>query len=95
MLTSPSDRWLTTYTEANPRRAAYAFCIDPKHPGYFYLCFKKGQLGSLHALHVKVIPRGFQLNNVAYGSMSDLQNGFKSIMASGANQQPNGMGGRM
>ena len=45
MLTSasPTESWLTTYTEANPKRSVYAFYIDPKHPGYFYLCFKPGQ----------------------------------------------------
>jgi transcription elongation factor SPT6 len=34
------EQWLTSYSEANPRRSAYAFCIDREHPGYFDLCFK-------------------------------------------------------
>lgn len=34
------EQWLTSYSEANPRRSAYAFCIDKQHPGYFDLCFK-------------------------------------------------------
>ena len=38
MLTA--EQWLTSYSEANPRRSAYAFCIDKEHPGYFDLCFK-------------------------------------------------------
>ncbi|MCJ1469022.1 Transcription elongation factor spt6 [Pseudocyphellaria aurata] len=42
-----TERWLTTYTEANPIRSVYAFCINPKHPGYFHLCFKAGQHAQL------------------------------------------------
>ena len=34
------EQWLASYSEANPRRSAYAFCIDSQHPGYFNLCFK-------------------------------------------------------
>ena len=34
------EQWLTSYSEANPRRSAYAFCVDREHPGYFDLCFK-------------------------------------------------------
>ena len=35
-----TEQWLTSYSEANPRRSAYAFCLDRQHPGYFDLCFK-------------------------------------------------------
>jgi transcription elongation factor SPT6 len=34
------EQWLTSYSEANPRRSAYAFCVDKEHPGFFDLCFK-------------------------------------------------------
>jgi len=36
------EEWLTTFTKAYPKRSAYAFCFDPKHPGYFALLFKAG-----------------------------------------------------
>ncbi|KNG82613.1 hypothetical protein ANOM_009402 [Aspergillus nomiae NRRL 13137] len=42
--------WLETYTKANPKRSAYAFCIDPKHAGYFFLCFKAGENARLHIM---------------------------------------------
>ena len=61
MLTRRPERWLTTYTEANPRRSVYAFCLDPKHPGYFHLCFKAGQHARLQSWPVKVIPGAFLL----------------------------------
>jgi transcription elongation factor SPT6 len=35
-----AEQWLTSYSEANPRRSAYAFCVDKEHPGCFDLCFK-------------------------------------------------------
>ncbi|KKY27329.1 putative transcription elongation factor spt6 [Phaeomoniella chlamydospora] len=74
-----TDRWLTTYTEANPKRSVYAFCINPKYPGYFYLCFKAGQHGKLQNWPVKVIPQGFELQKNPYPSMRDLTNGFKLL----------------
>lgn len=34
------EQWLNRYSEANPRRSCYAFCFNPKYPGFFDLCFK-------------------------------------------------------
>lgn len=47
-LTCSTEQWLATYTEANPRRSMYAFCINKQFPGYFDLCFKEGQGKRLH-----------------------------------------------
>ncbi|PLB39348.1 chromatin-remodeling histone chaperone SPT6 [Aspergillus candidus] len=71
--------WLNTYTKANPRRSAYAFCIDPKHPGYFFLCFKAGEQAPLHSWPVKVIPQGYELQRNPYPDMRALCNGFKLL----------------
>ncbi|KAL1865272.1 Transcription elongation factor spt6 [Paecilomyces lecythidis] len=76
---SDTERWLTTYTEANPKRSVYAFCINPKYPGYFYLCFKAGQNASLHSWPVKVIPQGYELQRNPYPDMRALCNGFKLL----------------
>ncbi|KAL2219091.1 transcription elongation factor spt6 [Thermoascus aurantiacus ATCC 26904] len=76
---SDTERWLTTYTEANPKRSAYAFCINPKYPGYFHLCFKAGQNASLQSWPVKVIPQGYELQRNAYPDMRALCNGFKLL----------------
>ncbi|KAI9849087.1 MAG: Transcription elongation factor spt6 [Sclerophora amabilis] len=76
---SDTERWLTTYTEANPKRSVYAFCIDPKHPGYFFLCFKAGQHAMLATWSVKIIPQAFELRNNAYPDMRALCNGFKLL----------------
>lgn len=37
-----AEKWLEKYCEANPKRSSYAFCLDPKRPGYFCLLFKAG-----------------------------------------------------
>ena len=76
-----SERWLSTYTQANPKRSVYAFCFNPKYPGYFYLCFKAGQHAHLQNWPVKVIPGGFELQKVPYPNMRDLCNGFKLLFA--------------
>ncbi|KAJ5162401.1 Transcription elongation factor Spt6 [Penicillium capsulatum] len=72
-----TDQWLETYTKANPRRSAYAFCINGKYPGYFYLCFKAGEHSRLQNWPVKVIPQGFELQKNPYPDMQALCNGFK------------------
>jgi transcription elongation factor SPT6 len=77
MLTIILEKWLTTYTEANPKRSVYAFCLDPKHPGYFYLCFKAGQQPLVNAWPVRVIPNAFELMKSNYPDMKALCNGFK------------------
>lgn len=71
------DQWLETYTKANPRRSAYAFCTNPKYPGYFYLCFKAGEHSRLQNWPVKVIPQGYELQKNPYPDMQALCNGFK------------------
>lgn len=76
-----TERWLTTYTEANPKRSVYAFCLNPKFPGYFYLCFKAGQHAQLSTWHVKVVPNAFELRNNAYPDMRALCNGFKLLFS--------------
>ncbi|KAK1488275.1 SH2 domain-containing protein [Colletotrichum cuscutae] len=71
------EKWLTTYIDANPNRSAYAFCIDPKHPGYFWLCFKASRGSRVNSWPVRVIPGGFELLKQAYPDMRALCNGFK------------------
>ena len=75
------ERWLTTYTEANPKRSVYNFCIDPKHAGYFFLCFKAGQHAQVQHWSVKVVPQAFELQKNMYPDMRALCNGFKLIFA--------------
>ncbi|KAG8529504.1 uncharacterized protein KY384_006141 [Bacidia gigantensis] len=75
------ERWLTTYTEANPKRSVYNFCIDTKHPGYFFLCFKAGQHAQVQHWSVKVVPQAFELQKNMYPDMRALCNGFKLIFA--------------
>ncbi|KAK2757902.1 Transcription elongation factor spt6 [Arachnomyces sp. PD_36] len=74
-----TDNWLQTYTKANPKRSAYAFCINPKYPGYFYLCFKAGHKAALQSWPVKVIPQGYELQRNPYPDMRALCNGFKLL----------------
>lgn len=74
-----TEQWLKTYTEANPKRSMYAFCIEPKYPGYFNLCFKAGLNAQLGTWPVKIIPNAFELQRNAYPDMTALKNGFKTI----------------
>ncbi|KAJ5110787.1 hypothetical protein N7532_001322 [Penicillium argentinense] len=74
-----TDQWLETYTKANPRRSAYAFCINTKYPGYFYLCFKAGEHSRVQNWPVKVIPQGYELQRNPYTDMQNLCNGFKLL----------------
>ena len=78
-LRTNSEAWLETYTKANPKRSAYAFCIDPQHPGYFHLCFKAGENSKLQNWSVKVIPQGYELQRNPYPDMRALCNGFKLL----------------
>ncbi|QIX00654.1 hypothetical protein AMS68_006171 [Peltaster fructicola] len=75
-----TGQWLTTYTEANPKRSMYAFCLNPKYAGYFYLCFKNGQMAPLANWPVKIIPNAFELQGNKYPDMQALKNGFKTLM---------------
>lgn len=63
----------------------YAFCINPKYPGYFFLCFKAGQAAPLGAWPVKVIPNAFELQRNVYPNMQALKNGFKTLFMNAAN----------
>ncbi|KAH6674448.1 SH2 domain-containing protein [Halenospora varia] len=72
-----TENWLTTYTKANPKRSVYAFCIDPKHAGYFLLCFKAGEKSRPMAWPVKIVPNAFELLKSPYPDMRALTNGFK------------------
>lgn len=76
---SETEAWLETYTKANPKRSAYAFCIDAQHPGYFHLCFKAGENATLQSWPVKVIPQGYELQRNPYPDMRALCNGFKLL----------------
>ncbi|KAK4236734.1 SH2 domain-containing protein [Achaetomium macrosporum] len=71
------EKWLTTYIDANPNRSTYAFCLDTKHPGYFYLCFKASRGSKVNAWMVRVIPHAYELLKNQYPDMRALCNGFK------------------
>ncbi|KAH8821069.1 SH2 domain-containing protein [Xylogone sp. PMI_703] len=77
-----TERWLTTYTEANPQRSMYAFCLDQKHPGFFHLCFKAGVRARPNSWPVRVVPNAFELMKSQYPDMKALCNGFKLRHAS-------------
>ena len=72
-----TEKWLTTYMDANPNRSTYAFCIDQKHPGYFWLCFKASRTAKVNGWVVRVIPHAFELMKSPYPDMRALCNGFK------------------
>ncbi|PNS19134.1 hypothetical protein CAC42_1870 [Sphaceloma murrayae] len=76
-----TETWLKTYCEANPKRSMYAFCINPKWPGYFDLCYKQGRDAPVSSWPVKVIPNAFELQKNAYPDMRSLKNGFKLIVS--------------
>ncbi|CAJ2502609.1 Uu.00g100030.m01.CDS01 [Anthostomella pinea] len=81
------ERWLTSYSDANPNRSIYLFCIDPKHPGYFSLCFKASRNSPIGMWPVKVIPHAFEMMKNAYPDMRALCNGFKLRFNSEIGQQ--------
>jgi transcription elongation factor SPT6 len=76
-LTAAAEKWLTTYIDANPNRSTYAFCLDTKHPGYFYLCFKASRNSKVNAWMVRVIPHAFELLKSQYPDTRALCNGFQ------------------
>lgn len=85
-----ADKWLETYMEANPKRSMYAFCINPKFPGYFHLCFKADLRSPLSSWNVKVIPNAFELQKNPYSDMRALKNGFKLLFSRGGAAGMNG-----
>lgn len=74
---NPAEKWLTTYMDANPNRSTYAFCIDQKHPGYFWLCFKASRTTTVSSWIVRVVPHAFELMKSQYPDVRALCNGFK------------------
>lgn len=62
---------------ANPNRSTYAFCLDNKHAGYFWLCFKSTKGAKTIAWVVRVVPNAFELKGHQYPDMRALCNGFK------------------
>ena len=77
LLTGTPEKWLTTYVAANPNRSAYAFCIQPRHPGYFSLVFKINSQSPVGAWPVKVVPKAYEMLGSQYPDMRALCNGFK------------------
>ena len=77
ILMAQLEKWLTTYTEANPKRSVYAFGLDPRHPGYFFLAFKAGFNAQVNSWPVRVVPNAFELLKSPYPDMKALCNGFK------------------
>ncbi|KAF8420790.1 SH2 domain-containing protein [Tirmania nivea] len=73
------EKWLTSYSQANPKRSSYRFCFDPKHPGYFDLVFKAGLNAKIQCWKVKVVPNAFQLRDNDYPDMTALCNVILSI----------------
>ncbi|KAK0720611.1 SH2 domain-containing protein [Lasiosphaeris hirsuta] len=71
------ERWLTTYVDANPNRSTYGFCLDSKHPGYFYLCFKASAGSKVVSWMVRVVPHAYELLKAQYPDTRALCNGFK------------------
>jgi transcription elongation factor SPT6 len=63
--------------DANPNRSTYAFCLDNKHPGYFFLCFKASRNSRTSAWVVRVVPHAYELKGHMYPDMRALCNGFK------------------
>ncbi|KAH9819382.1 hypothetical protein Tdes44962_MAKER05220 [Teratosphaeria destructans] len=74
-----TEQWLQTYTAANPKRSMYAFCLNPKYPGYFDLCYKAGANAECGVWPVKVIPNAFELKGFPYPDTRALKNGFKKL----------------
>ncbi|KAF2737410.1 transcription elongation factor Spt6 [Polyplosphaeria fusca] len=77
-----TEQWLDTYTKANPKRFMYAFCHNPKYPGYFWLCYLAGQGAKPGAWPVKVVPNAYELDKHQYPDVSSLKNGFKLLFGS-------------
>ncbi|KAJ1326721.1 transcription elongation factor SPT6 [Microdochium nivale] len=71
------EKWLTSYSNANATQSIYLFGINPKHPGYFSLCFKVNKASPIMKWHVKVVPQAFEMMGSQYPDMRALCNGFK------------------
>ncbi|KAI1345068.1 SH2 domain-containing protein [Xylariaceae sp. FL0016] len=84
------ERWLTSYSDANPNRSIYLFCINPKHPGYFNLCFKASKKSNIGTWSVKAIPHAFEMMKHQYPDMRALCNGFKLRFSSEMSRMQSG-----
>lgn len=77
ILTQATEKFLKVFIDANPTRSAYFFCLDTKHPGYFYLCWKANPTSRVVAWSVRVVPHAYELLKSQYPDMRALCNGFK------------------
>lgn len=84
---SAVEDWLNSYCAANPHRSNYRFCIDPKHPGYFFLLFKASKNAQTSYWMVRVIPQGYEMQKNKYPDMKALCNGFKLMFQAEATKQ--------
>ncbi|KAI1850599.1 hypothetical protein JX265_004309 [Neoarthrinium moseri] len=71
------EKWLTAYTDANPKAAVYTICIDSKHPGYFTLAFKTNKQSQIFKWPIKIMPNAYEMLKSPYPDMRALTNGFK------------------
>ncbi|KAI0171215.1 SH2 domain-containing protein [Pestalotiopsis sp. NC0098] len=83
---SEIEKWLTAYTDANPKAAVYTLCIDPKHPGYFFLAFKTNKQSKIFWWPVKILPNAYEMLKNQYPDMRALTNGFKLRIQSELNR---------
>jgi transcription elongation factor SPT6 len=81
-----TEKWLTAYTDANPKAAVYTLCIDPKHPGYFFLAFKTNKQSRIFWWPVKILPNAYEMLKNQYPDMRALTNGFKLRIQSELNR---------
>jgi len=72
-----TERFLKVFIDANPTRSAYFFCLDTKHPGYFFLCSKASPNSKVASWPVRIVPHAYELLNSQYPDMRALCNGFK------------------
>ena len=72
----------------------YAFCINPKYPGFFNLCYKAGLHATLGSWPVKVVPGAFELQKHQYPDMTALKNGFKTLFMNSQQRMPEAGGVR-
>lgn len=80
----PCEVWLENYCKANPKRFMYAFCANPRYPGYFWLCYQAGANGPKGHWAIKIVPNAFELQKNNYPDITSLKNGFKILFQSKA-----------
>lgn len=85
--------WLDSYTRANPKSSAYAFCYDHKLPGNFLLLFKMNSNSKVVTWHVKTSVNGYILKTFTYPNMISLCNGFKQTVKNMLQPQSYNYGG--